>query len=335
LPRAIRRKGLEMGIWETFSPAVGFNVVAGARTVYFLSKISDAGLNKKLYPFGIRAKNIPHMPMEQWQAFKTICHHYPGGDDWKMDILFLSKHWVQKILNEPHLQNFKLYLVEKALAHTMPNRTVTSLDLVWEKFMRRPGQQKRTRNLYLIEIFKRIIMAAAGDLPIMKIVNAKNDLLPYQTIVDVYLQHYGMKHYTPTMMYADYFQLKQGGSGYYPLSIPLDALASAKNKNYSSARSDLVHLIQLFDEFVDEIRDGVEDQENAYFANLLSNIQLDFYHTEPDADQGIYQADELLVDDISFQQEEAVYNGRKICFNSGFFKGCVRISAKNYVTVSF
>ena len=74
IPRSVRRIGLEMGIWELFSPVPGFSSTAGSRSVFFLPKIADALHHKRLKKYGVK-RHTPHGYFDQWQIFTELAGH--------------------------------------------------------------------------------------------------------------------------------------------------------------------------------------------------------------------------------------------------------------------
>lgn len=326
IPQAIRRAGLEMGIWETFSPVSGFSATAGSRSVFFLPKVADAICHKRLKRYGVK-RHAPHSYFDQWQIFVEMAQHKDFPEPWQCTIIYLGQQWARDILDNPKWRELKICLLEQGLAHSMPNRTQVTLDAIWENFHHNLVNHHFKASPYLLETLKHLLMIASGNLPGFSVANETTEVFPHKGIVQTYLKEYGLDQHAPTMMYADNFDIEKNACIYYSLQLPTCRYPINRDKNSSTIRSDLFDLIELTDLL---LRDITADRLGAFgkiYYELFSHLEFEFFHSDPEEDKGVFSTTEMPDNDLQLLGSNRIKEER-FAHHSSFVRGCVRIGKK-------
>ena len=96
------------------SPAFLWNMTAGARSIFLLSKISESIGHKRLMKtFNIKAEKPVNL-LDHWYTLKAIANDENFKDPWKLTIIYFSKKWFEK-LNDPAWQRFEHYMLKGSL----------------------------------------------------------------------------------------------------------------------------------------------------------------------------------------------------------------------------
>lgn len=87
------------GTWRILNPKISqhpnfiWNMVAGARSIFMLPKISEtAGYNRLRRAFHLHSEK-PKTLLEHWKIFREIANHPDFGEIWSTEMLFFSKKW--------------------------------------------------------------------------------------------------------------------------------------------------------------------------------------------------------------------------------------------------
>ena len=322
--------GLDLGIWESLAPATPYKVVAGARSLHMLPRLTDREGQKNLTKkFGIKSP-MPLHAFEQWAVFKEIANSKAFEQPWSCDVLFFSKKWMEKIKNDKAWSPFYVFLLLSAWRHTEYVRSKIMLDTMWQSFSNVLKNSRIKPNSNSIETLKHLISVAMGTLPAFA--PAINNLAaPIDGLLKAYLEVYALKNYTPSMMQPHYFSLNHPQDFcYYSLQLTSFLESIPCSRSPHSARVELEELITLLDRFMIElINHNLLNDEIKHVYKTLSKIQFDGFHSEEDKNKGIYSSNEMAIEDPNLLYLPKGYNqNRKFCERSTFVRGCIRISSK-------
>jgi hypothetical protein len=322
-------RGLNLGIWEFFAPPTPFSVESGARSLQMLPKITEMGGYKRLRQnFGVTSA-IPKKQFDQWYLFKEIANHKNFSQTWNCDILFFSSEWIKKIRTDPKWMPLYNFLFKRVWQHTEYSRNKMMLDTVWESFSRILTKNRIKPNSYIVDTLKHLTFVAMGAIPAFT--TATNNLAaPVDGLLKVYLDDYVLKTYAPSMMQPHHFSINTPNDCvYYSLQVPTYLESIPKYRVPSSARIDLVELIDLMDYFIRELmNDSFMNDSINHIRNILNSVQFDYFHSESDKNMGIYPTSDMPIDDERLLYMPEGYEKRKFCERSSFVRGCIRISKK-------
>jgi hypothetical protein len=324
--------GLQLGIWETFAPAAPFSVSAGARSLFMLPKITDTARHRKLASYNV-GFHAPLDYFEQWETFTKIANHKNFSQPWHCEVIFFSAPWLVKAKNDPRWQIFYNFIWARFFQHLKYSRNKMVLDIVfWESFSRYLSKHRIRPNPAIVDTIKHLIFVAAGILPAFAPVN-NNQAAPVDALLKVYLEEYGLKTYSPSMMMPKHFDINAPNDYvYYSLQVPTYMESVPKLRTPTSALSDLSLLVEFMDLFIKELLSNKFCTENFRctqdFYNHLSKVQFDYFHSETNLNKGIYPSADLSKEDSSLLYMPPGYKQRKFCEKSAFARGCIRISNK-------
>lgn len=282
---------------------------------------------KNLKKYGVKGPS-PFNPFDQWYIFREMANHDEFPQDWYCEVIFFSKKWFEAIFHDPAWIQFYNFLLLKNIKHTEPHRIKVTHDTIWENFSLARSEKRMKVSPHIVETFKHLIFIATGVLPGFKVVCSTATPGPMQAIIDAYINEYGLKTYAPTMMYANYFDKQSDDFVYYSLQIPTSPNSITKNKNSSTARSDMVELLDLIDDFIFELNRGHLGPGSDYMNNLYGEVQFDFFHSESDTNEGVYPSSDMPNEDPKLLFMSPTKDKREFCAKASFVRGCVRISRK-------
>lgn len=320
-------KGLDVGIWETFAPATPFTLTAGARSIFLLPKIADSASHKRLKSLGVYSLP-PHTLFEHWKIFTELANHPDFSDPWHCEILFLIAHWAKKIKTDPAWLKIYNFILRKAWGHTRYGRNKIMFDIVWEAFSRMLSSKKIRPTSYVVDTLKHLVFVANGTLPAFT--PAVNDIAgPALAIQKIYLEHYGLKTYFPTIMHPHHFSLeKSSDCVYYSLQVPTQMDSVPKSRNSVSTKIDLSEFIWLIEKFKLFLENNPLPLDNYQVYDILTKVQFDFFHSESDVSQNIQSTEKMIIQDQTISHQLLPNDPRKFAEKSTFVRGCIRISSK-------
>jgi len=325
---ALRKKGLELGIWEMFAPTSPYTVTSGSRSLFLLPKIADALSHKKLRAYGVRSPQ-PRNLLDQWAIFKELIAHQNIANPWTCEILLFSSKWIETMKKDPAWLNFYHYTLKKAWDHTEASRTIVTYNAALERFSHILIQRRIKPSPYILETLKHLIFITVGAVPAFKPAGADNSPAPIDEILKTYLNVYGLKTYYPSMLYSDYLQRNEPDSVYYSLQLPISLEKLAGDRYSNSAKTDLIELIELTNSFIDELNNGVLGAGSHHIQALFSKTKFDFFHTDADPVLQVSPASQMAIDDRKLLYlPEGDYGERKFSDRCHFVKGCVRVSSE-------
>lgn len=321
--------GLNVGIWEMLAPPTPFTVIAGARSLHMLPKITEMGGHKRLKQRFSVTSSIPSKPFDQWYLFREIANHKNFEQPWTCEILFFSSKWMKKIKSDSKWRPFYNFILQRAWNHTEYSRSKIYYDFLWNNFTSFLEKNRIKPNSYIVDTLKHLIFVATGAIPAFMPATS-NKAAPVDGLLKAYLEGYGLKTYAPTMMQPHHFSINVPNDFvYYSLQVPTYLESIPKYRSPSSARIDLAELIELMDRFMRElISNKLLIGSGHHIYEILSKIQFDYFHSEEDKDAGIYSSSGMPLDDERLLYMPQGYERRKFCERSTFVRGCVRISKK-------
>jgi hypothetical protein len=135
IPVAFFTPGVVLGLWESLEEKSSFamqkflDVSAGARSIFLLPKVAEAGSFERLKKFyGVR-QPMPRKLSDHAAIFAQISKHKAFQEEWSHDILFFSKEWLVRDAKNVGWLTFHHHLLEQAWALSAYNRN--SLAMNW------------------------------------------------------------------------------------------------------------------------------------------------------------------------------------------------------------
>jgi len=320
-----------LGLWEALDPPTShfpkriWKVSAGARSLFMLPKIADAGAHEKLKrQYGVRTP-LPKKLRYHWRVFKEIASHPNFTATWQNEIFFFSSKWVEKS-KDPGWLNFHHFLLQEAWKLSAYARNETTRSIIWELFARSLTKKGIKPNPYLMDTLKHLVAIGVGGFPGSKPAGSSQQAGPIQAFQSIYIDTYKLD-YSPTIMAPYHLHMDDNCKAvYYSLHAPTLFESLPKAKTTGSLLSDLRSLKSLLEHFIEEALDGNLKIENTPLQIIIDNINYDFFHSEQDTYGEIRPTKEMPQEDESLFKIPHINKDMPFAESSPFTRGCIRIS---------
>lgn len=339
---AFFQPGVLLGLWEslksdrTFSTRGVLNVSAGARSLFILPKVAEAGSYERLRKFyGVRLP-MPRRLTDHGPIFTQIARHRDFHEEWRHEVIFFSGKWLERDEKNIHWLKFHHYLLEKAWNLSSYNRNTIAFDWIWQQFAESLTEKGLKPNTYLMDTLKQLVLVGVGAVPgfrpthqSWKKFSVEKDVSvagPVEGLQRVYLEDYGLKSYVPTMMMPHHFSKDDDCQAiYYSLQVPtlLDSVPKARSQQ--SLMTELRELKTLVEHFLEDALDGLLKIEGTPVEWLVNNVSFDFFHSDQDGYDEILSSNLLSEEDPSFLKYYDTDKNRKFPETCSFVRGCVRL----------
>lgn len=325
-PQAIMHPGQMFGIpkaidnnsRETSTSALEFNLNAGSRSLFMLSKISDQIAHSKIQEHYGTKILTPTSPQEHYALFVDIANK--ANCPWRCEIIFFPRKWINK------LKSFEWAALANCLMHT--HRDSYSIwhkvSEIWNKTFSEIEREKKLIKKYPMQSIitaKQLFMFAANITPGFR--PAINDhCAPVSLILDAYTNVYDkltrQNHkaiimepakLSPHSKYPIYYSIN------HPISIQ-DDLEASKNKSQIATLDEIRRITATYTKTI------LENKQNVLsLYNIANKTLFSYYHSNPDHYNEINSATSLALEDKRFTNG----NSNSFPVNSQFFKGCIKI----------
>lgn len=317
IPRAIEPEGFN----EHSRSSLAWNLNAGSRSIFFLTKISSKLKHEKLCKtLKIRTKMPEHIEGE-WSVFTDIVKALDSK--WCSEVLFFSRDFVKQVKK---MESFQLanYLM---MMHRSSYNVWHNTALIWNAVFSEIEQKKYLTSYSMYSIFtaRQLFLIAANSAVGFK--PALNDeAAPFSEIKKVYNESYGFMEdgQSDIMMLPSNLDLKIEDSIYYSVNNPMLAEYTPDTFKGKSLISLLEEVMMIVRTYQESILSNHSNVESLY--KIASTTVFSFYHgsTNDDNYKNVLSVEELALHDGRFlEASNGIFPD-----TSGFFKGCVKITRK-------
>lgn len=293
-----------------------WDLIAGARSVFMLSKLAHKRQHIKLQrSYGLTA-NIPKSYEEQWHVFKDIAHK--SDSPWRVEILYFDNKWFD-LLKDP---KYGAYLfMQLSAMHKLTNRIwhhMTSWDNTYGKI-----ELKKSMADYPLDILftaKHLFAISAKCAVGFRPAN-NEDAAPIKLLQDAYVDNYGLE-YCPTIMEPAIFCSEKQQPVYYSVNYPTLAQYSP-DKNHPGRRviTTLYKVKQVMELYQTNIQRR-KDIRAKSLLNAAAKAVFSYYHDDPQDYGSIKNSALLPKEDLRFISK----NNCNFPYHSAFLKGLIKIS---------
>lgn len=334
MPFVLMRQGLIFGLWRALEPdpptsyhqKQAWHMIAGARSIFMLPKITDSLSYKKL----CKARNIkqplPRNLTAHQPIFTQIAQHKDFSCEWHTEMLFFSADWFKRRDDDPWIR-FHHYLLESAWNKTEFWRNKFIFDFMWDSFVKGLSKENVTTKPYIVDIVKHLIIIALGVLPGFAPA-LDNEFAPVLQLQNNFIEIYGLKNFSPTIMTLFYFNPNDEKSRpvYWSLQLPAYFESMPKSRTTNSIMEDLREIKYLLDLFTSAVIQGnVKGIADTPIENCIKKVRFDYFHSDPDPEAKIRLVSEIPIEDPTFTKYGKNRN-KKFSQISPFVRGCIRIS---------
>ncbi|MCX7122960.1 MAG: hypothetical protein NTV32_04735 [Gammaproteobacteria bacterium] len=324
-PIHLLEPGTMMGAWEILDKSNTvyqhqiWRVVAGARTLFMLPKITDQlSHSKMLRSFGLSELPPPHNLFNQGKIFANIAQAPFLNCKWRAQVLIFGRGWFEQA-QESKMKPFYNLLLEQAWCYTRHSRNHMFFEIIWQFLAQAQAQTRLKPNVYVLETVKHLINISTGSVMAFAPLQDQDDrIAPVKTLQQAYLEEYGLKHYIPSIMAPAY--LKRTAKVYYSFLVPT-LLSLSPNYSFRNILEDERNIKNLLEHFFKQFA-----EHYASCGDLFGKaVKFEFFHFEADPLHGIHASHSLPQFDPDFSHFAEDPN-RIFCENGPFIRACVQIS---------
>lgn len=315
MPTKIFNPGAMFGLWEIFDPPpVDFvkqvwSIVAGARSVFMLPKISNQFAHKKLQRDYRIHTHAPNDMLQHYGVFAEIVNSATIESSWSMDVLFFSKKWheqnKEENINQLRLHHFWL---KEAWRQSSNCRNNMSFDMAWELFSQAVTKRNMKPKPLIVNTLKHLLAIRDGFYPGYAPATS-DESAPISLLTEAYNNSYEISTY-PIIMEPVHLS-KKDRPVYYSLQLPtlLEYAPGSHGKNVITDLRELKMLTNMLEQSLPEITSSFK-----------------FFHSEQDSSLDIKNSEELYLHDAQFSNSVKNFKKEKFSTSSPFLKGCIQIS---------
>ena len=316
-------EGSVTSMWRALFPEYGnrpdflLDVTAGARSIFMLSKISDAvGHNRVCRHFNINIQK-PSLMIDHWRVFKELVRQPLFATNWCTEILFFGKKWFEH-LDDEEFCNFNLYFIKKALCAN----NYCSDKTVWNMVFSLIERINNTKlDPYIVDTAKHLLAVGAGYLPGFS--SAKDDsVAPIKEIQKIYTEIYKLKQ-SPVIMQPAYFSSSNDRPVYYSLEYPSTTVFPPRKREDHSKIRDLYLLKSLINKYLYALEHYSLNIEHTAYHRLPSEVKYNYVHNAKGYTE-IMDINSIIENDKHFAKS---ITGKNFPVNSSFLNGCVQIKS--------
>lgn len=303
-----------------------WSMSAGARTTFLLPKISSKMLYRGLQlDYGV-SFGVPRSLADHWYIFSSIANAPSVKNKWRLEVLFFSSGWLENKKDPPWVI-FRYYLLERLwknafywnnhFFHEMVlSRAQSSRGLLPD-----PNMAKSASHLFYI---------GSGACPGLGVA-VDNSCLPLKLLQKAFIESYGLKNYSPTIMVPTYISANSSVPVYYSLPFPTLIDFSPTYKKMASTLGNLRELKYIMDETLKEVLAnnlGLEKNSPSVY-KIAQNTSFEYFHHEKDLYcTDIKSTNEIPNKDKSIKTDLNKFADRTFASANQCMRGCVQIKAK-------
>lgn len=336
MPLIIIRKGKIFGLWRALDPDpllsyhIGgeWHMVAGARSIFMLPKITDSVSYKKLSRFYQIKHPLPPHLLDHQAIFTQMAQSKNFPKSWSTELLFFSAEWFKARTTENWI-HFDHFLLKNAWDTSQFWRNKFIFDFMWDSFVMELSKKNNMVKPYIVDIVKHLIIIALGVLPGFAPA-LDNEYAPINQFQEDFIEIYGLKNFAPVIMVPQYFNQNEKNSRpiYWSLQLPYYFRSTPKPRTENSIMEDLRDIKRLLDLFINAAaKNKIKGIIHTPIERCIETIQFDYFHSDPDPEDHIRLATEIPKEDNAFIYHKGKHNN---AFSqiSPFIRGCIRISHK-------
>lgn len=309
-------------------PAFIWNISAGARSLFFLPKISQKRKYRSLRSALAIDVDIPKNTLEHIYVFKKIFAH-DCVKPWSTKLLFFSVKWFE-YLEDPAWIKLKTYLLEcfRDAFESLGNM------YIWDIIISLILKERDIRpSLYVINTVKHLLMMAAGIIP--GIAPATSEKYgPIHDLQKIFSECYKID-YVPTILGPGYFDMysKSAQPILYSLQHPNFLEDAPRKKDNSSLISETYDVANLLEKILASLKNVDYNIQDTPLHHVPRRVSIEAFHPEPKEYSKIKNPSILTESDPRFI--ETLYHCKQtsIAKNSSIFKGCFRLKSAENVDI--
>lgn len=309
---------------RTYAPNGLLTMSAGARSVFMLPNIgcatNHANLQRDFNVQNDAAKSL----YDHWSVFKELIHADVAQCDWRACLVYFSQHWLDKLANDKAWLSLKLYLHELAWQHYEFLRNHFYYDVAFSIIQKKRNLKP---NPYLADTARHLLITALGAAP-GYIPACDEDALPRRFLQKIFIESYGLKKYSPTILQPAHFNFEKDKTPiYYSLQHPSTHVFSPKSRKIASTISEMRELERITRIYLQELAKDNSMCSDTILNKIAKSVEFSYFHNKPDMHKVIKSSKEISKNDARFNEKHFKHSAIFAC-DAPFVRGCVSIRVK-------
>jgi hypothetical protein len=333
LPLAFFEPGVPLGLLETLEPPGSccvrnvWDVIAGARSIFMLAKISDGLAHKKLQrETGITTPQPKEM-FDHFSVFRDLHKSDAIKEKWETEVLFFSKVWFEEKPNDVGWLKFFYFLHHYLFSFSGYSRNKPTIDLIWDGFCEELMQTNQQPQPHIYETVRHLFAMACGAVPGFSPAISDN-AGPVSYIQDIYYEIYGLDK-APTIMSPKHFSLSSSHQPvYHSINLMTRFRSIPKKRSKVSLSQELHQIRSLIEYFYVSFYDGKLELGNTWFQKVIDSVRFNYFHIEPSDSVGILDPAVMPESDRNLILVNNEISNLPFKYDSQFLRGCIKISKK-------
>jgi hypothetical protein len=304
---------------NVFPPASAliWNLNAGAKSLFMLSKISDKESHDKLQQKYKIKTAVPSSTNEHLGLFVELSNKLKSN--WESEIIYFPRDWINK-LKTSQWAEISTTLIHN---HRKSYNLWHNLMVIWNAAFSEIEQEKGLVNypMYSLATAKQMFIIAGNSAIGFKPATT-DDMGPIADLQQAYINVYGLKgtNNNAVIMEPAKFDINSKLPIYYSINKPTfiqNSLEASKKKSQILLLEEIRWLNEIYRKNILAKKEHVK-----FLYDVTVSTNFSYYHTNPQDYDNIKEASLLAVEDERFTKNLPGL----FPTNSAFFKGCIKIS---------
>lgn len=331
VPLNLFHQGSLLGVFEAINFMYGkrtspkWCVSAGARSILMLPRITDnLGLDRLRLRYDVPATRRLQTLSDHWDFFTTIARHESFEQSWGNEVLFFTKDWLTQ--NNSKWAKFKDYIYKQGWDQAEFSIGKMECSLQWEMFAEAISMRNLKPRPYLADQVKHILSIASGKSPAFRPAVNNQHIAPIEGLQKAIIDIYQLKDYVPTVMYVCALnEIENHSPVYYSLSFTTLLEGTPIDQSTSTIMLDCRKIKLLLDTLKKYAKNNA-----SFDSNIIHKVEIDFFHSNHDKRGEIRSSSDIFLEDASFGADKERFLNRRLCDQSLFWRGCIRIKVTNH-----
>lgn len=319
-------RGSMLSIWRplnrtnSFQPAFLWNMSAGARSIFLLSKIARQDKHNRLCEhYKIRCDKPAHM-IDHWRMFKEIFTSEFFNSKWNYEAILFSKSWFDFDSNKK-LQPLYNYMLNYAWNNSEYWRNKSFLDLVYSEIKTRQNIETYPNITSAVE---HLLAIGIGAIPGFK-PTFTDECGPISAFIDAYKSIYRLDD-IPVMM-KPAMLTDECNPVYYSLNYPTNLAYSPNIRKTTRNINELKEIDLVLTKYLDELSKSSLNLQGTPLDKVTSQVKFDVFHVEKQVKKSaLKSANNIFADDQIINCQLNSHHLGSLPSSSPFFNGCIKIT---------
>ncbi|MEN9391362.1 MAG: hypothetical protein RL017_660, partial [Pseudomonadota bacterium] len=297
--------------------ALIWNLNAGAKSLFMLSKISDKESHYKLQQKYKIKSQVPASTNEHFALFVELSRKI--NSNWQSEIIYFPRDWINKLKTAAWAEISTTLIHNHRKSYNLWHNQM----VLWNAAFIEIEQEKSLINypMYSLATAKQMFIIAGNSAIGFKPATT-DEMGPMAELQELYINVYGLKgtNNNAVIMEPAKFDVNAKLPIYYSINKPTfiqNSLEASKKKSQILLLEEIRWINEIYRKNILAKKEHVK-----FLYNVTAATNFEYYHTNPQDYENIKEASLLAKEDERFTKNlPGLFPS-----TSSFFKGCIKIS---------